>query len=66
MKFKIQDEMKMLPKAGMIVHDEKTTNFSYANQGLQKNAKAVSESLKRYPLEVNGLEFTGNGIRSKE
>ena len=56
----------MLPKAGMVIRSEKTTNFSYANQGLQKNSKAVSESLKRYPLEINGLEFTGNGVRSKE
>lgn len=60
-------EMGMLPKAGMIIRSEKTSHLSFANLGLlQKNSVAVAESLKRYPLEIEALDFTGNGIRPKE
>jgi hypothetical protein len=60
-------DLTMLPKAGMVIRNEKTTHLSFANFGLlQKNSMAVAESLKRYPLEINGIDFTGNGIRSKE
>lgn len=60
-------DLKMLPKAGMVIRSEKTTHLSYANFGLlQKNSVAVAESLKRYPLEIEALDFTGNGIRPKE
>lgn len=59
--------MGMLPKAGMIIRSEKTSHLSFANLGLlQKNSVAVAESLKRYPLEIEALDFTGNGIRPKE
>lgn len=57
----------MLPKAGMVIRGEKTTHLSFANFGLlHKNSIAVAESLKRYPLEINSLDFSGNGIRAKE
>lgn len=60
-------EMGMLPKASMVIRTEKTTHLSFANQGLlQKNSKAVAESLKRYSLDVEALDFTGNGIKAKE
>lgn len=60
-------DLKMLPKAGMVIRSAKTTHLSYANLGLlQKNSVAVAESLKRYPLEIEALDFTGNGIRPKE
>ena len=60
-------DLKMLPKAGMVIRSEKTTHLSYANFGLlHKSSMAVAESIKRYPLEIEALDFTGNGIRSKE
>ena len=60
-------DLKMLPKASMVIREEKTTDLSFANFGLlHKNSMAVAESLKRYPLEIQTLDFTGNGIRAKE
>lgn len=60
-------DLKMLPKAGMIIRGEKTTHLSYAHFGLlHKNSMAVAESLKRYPLEIESLDFTGNGIKASE
>ena len=60
-------EMRMLPKAGLVIRGEQTKHLSFANQGLlQKNTKAVCELLKRYPLEIEALDFTGNGIKMAE
>lgn len=60
-------DLKVLPKAGMMIRSEKTSHLSFANQGLlQKSSKAVAESLKRYSLEIEALDFTGNGIRAPE
>jgi hypothetical protein len=51
----------------MVVREEKTSQLSFANFGLlQKGSKAVADSLKIYPLEIKGVNFTGNGIRAKE
>lgn len=64
---KICNDNHMLPKAGMMIRSEKTSNLSFANFGLlQKNCIAVAEALKRYPLDIESLDFTGNGIRDKE
>jgi hypothetical protein len=64
---KVCHELKMLPKARMIIRKEKTSSLSFRYFGLfNKNAAAVAESLKRYPLEIEELDFTGNGIKSKE
>lgn len=61
------NDMKMLPKAGMVIRSEPTKHISYANFGLlNKNSIAVAESLKRYPLEVESIDFTGNGLKAPE
>jgi len=50
-----------------MIRDEKTTHLSFAHFGmLNKNTQAIAKSLKRYPLEIEGLDFTGNGLKAKE
>ena len=60
-------EMKVLPKAGLIIKSEESSRLSFANQGLlSKNSKAIWECLKRYSLEVEAVDFTGNGLKATD
>jgi hypothetical protein len=41
--------------------------MNYANFGLLKNnTEAVAEAIKRYPLKVESIDFTNNGLRNNE
>lgn len=61
------DDLKVFPKARMIIRDQKTTHLDYSNYILlNKTALAVAESIKRYTLPIESINFINNGLRSKE
>ncbi len=59
-------DMNMLPKAKMIIWEEEQKNskrLDYANFRLQgKTCAAVAEAIKIYPLEIEEVDFSDNGL----
>lgn len=50
----------------MIIRDEKTNHIDYSNYRLlDKTAVAVAEALKRYPLSIESINLTNNGLKAK-
>lgn len=61
------NELKVFPKARMIIREEKTNHLDYSNYILlNKTALAVAESIKRYVLPIESINFVNNGLKSKE
>ncbi len=57
----------MLPKAGMIIRESQNNKLDYANFRLmQETSAAIAEAIKRYPFEVDSVDFTNNGLRGVE
>lgn len=51
----------------MLIRDEKTNHLDYSNYILlSKTALAVAESIKRYLLPIESINFVNNGLKSKE
>jgi hypothetical protein len=55
---KICDELKVFPKARMLIRDKKTTYIDFSNYSLlNKSAVAVSEAIKIYSLPIESINF---------
>lgn len=51
----------------MVIRQEKTSHLNFSNyQLLNKTAVAVSEAIKIYSLPILSINFTNNGLKSKE
>lgn len=51
----------------MIIREEKTNHLDFSNYSLlNKSAIAVAESIKRYVLPIESINFINNGLKSKE
>jgi len=60
-------DLKVFPKARMIIREKNTTHFDYSNYSLlNKSALAVAESIKRYILPIESISFVNNGLKTKE
>ncbi len=60
-------DLKVNPLARMIIRDQKTTHIDYSNyQLLNKTAVAVAEALKRYPLAIESINLTNNGLKARQ
>lgn len=60
-------DLKVNPKARMIIRDQKTTCFDFSNYSLlNKSALAVGEAIKRYTLPIEQVKLVNNGLRSKD
>lgn len=63
-------DMKILPKARMVIKkdvEDENKYLSFANFRLSgESVKAVTESLKRYPIEVEAIDFTNNTLKPRE
>ncbi len=60
-------DLKVFPKARMVIRDKKTSIINYSNyQLLSKTAFAVSEAIKRYSFPIEEINFMNNGLKAKE
>jgi Ran GTPase-activating protein (RanGAP) involved in mRNA processing and transport len=60
-------ELKVFPKASMLIKEKNTGHIDYTNVLLlNKSAVAVAEAFKRYALKVNSINLTNNGLKAKE
>lgn len=60
-------DLKVNPKARMIIRNEKTTTFDFSNYSLlNKSSSAVAEAIKRYTLPIESINLMNNGLRSKD
>eukprot|EP00347_Sterkiella_histriomuscorum_P017989 403347211 len=60
-------ELKVNPRARMIIREEKTSRLDYSNYILlNKTAMAVAESIKRYILPIESINFVNNGLKTKD
>ena len=60
-------ELKVFPKARMVIREKKTNHLDYSNYSLlDKSAVAVAETIKRYVLPIESINFTNNGLKSKQ
>lgn len=61
------NELKVFPKARMVIREKNTSNLDYSNYSLlNKSAQAVAETIKRYVLPIESISFINNGLRAKE
>ena len=55
---KMCDDLKVFPKARMVIRDKKTSYLDYSNYCLlNKSAVAVGEAIKRYALPIESLNL---------
>ena len=60
-------ELKVHPKARLLIRDKKTSHLDYSNLILlNKSAVAVAEAIKRYTLPVESITISNNGLKPKE
>ena len=60
-------DLKVFPKARMVIRDKKTTHLDYSNyQLLNKSAVAVGEAIKRYSLTIEEINLMNNGLKATE
>jgi hypothetical protein len=51
----------------MVIREEKTNHLDYSNYSLlHKTAVAVAESIKRYILPIESINFMNNGLKPKD
>ena len=64
---KMCKELKVFPKARMIIREQKTSHIDYSNyQLMNKTAMAVGEAIKRYSLPIEEINLMNNGLKYKE
>jgi hypothetical protein len=60
-------ELKVYPKASMLIRQKKSNHIDYSNfLLLNKSAVAVAEAVKRYTLPVDSITLSNNGLKPKE
>jgi hypothetical protein len=64
---KMCDDLKVYPRSSMIIRGEKTQYLDFSNKSmLNKSAQALAESLKLYPLTINRINLSNNGLKPKD
>ncbi len=60
-------DLKVFPKARMIIRETESTDLDYSNYCLlDKSAMAVGEAIKRYSLLIDSINLSNNGLKSKD